>query len=221
MDFAMTKFELFPILFLAISSNGDNVAVGVAYGLGRINVPLPSNLLIAVVTGVGTLASMWLGQAIGSVMDPRLASIVGGTMIAAIGGWVILRSARATTPLDNAPSLTMNSEEEGRPGPLRNLMLVLDNPVGADTNFSRQIELKESWALAIALSLNNVVNGVAAGMLRMNPALTTFCVMVFSVLTLSAGLAAGYQLGKRWLGSLSGVMSGLLMVALGLYEIYV
>lgn len=217
----MTKFELFPILFLAISSNGDNVAVGIAYGLGRIKVPLPSNLLIAVVTGVGTLASMWLGQAIGSFMDPRLAGIVGGTIIVAIGGWVILRSVRATTPGDSTQSLIPSCEQDRHPGPLRNLMLVLDNPVGADTNCSRQIELKESWALAIALSLNNVVNGVAAGMLRMNPTLTTGFVMVFSVLTLSAGLAAGYQLGKRWLGSLSGVISGLLMVALGLYEIYV
>ena len=31
----------------------------------------------------------------------------------------------------------------------------------------------------------------------------------------------GQTLGKRWLGSLSGIISGLLLVALGLYEIYV
>ncbi len=217
----MTKFEILPILFLAISSNGDNVAVGIAYGLGRINVPLPSNLLIALVTGVGTLASMWLGQVIGSIMDPRLASVVGGTMIAAIGGWVILRSIRATTPHENVQSVATNSGQNPRPSALRNFKLVLDDPVRADMNFSRQIELKESWALAIALSLNNIINGVAAGMLGMNPALTTFFVMAFSVITLSAGLAAGDQLGKRWLGSLSGVISGLLLVALGVYEIYV
>ncbi len=217
----MRKFELLPIVFLALSSNGDNVAVGIAYGLGRINVPLPSNLLIAVVTGAGTLASMWLGQAIGSVMNPGLASAVGGAIIVAIGGWVIFQSIRAATRDNSALNATIYSGQRPRPGPLRRLMLVLDNPVGADTNFSRRIELKESWMLAIALSLNNVINGVAAGMLRMNPVLTTLFVMLFSVLTLSAGLTAGYQLGKRWLGSLSGVVSGLLLVALGLYEIYV
>lgn len=216
----MRKFDLLPILFLAISSNGDNVAVGIAYGLGRIDVPLPSNLLIAVVTGAGTLASMWLGAAIGSIMDPRLASAIGGTIIVIIGGWVILRSIRTTTQSENAPNSASFAQDRG-PGPVRKLMLMLSNPAGADTNFSRQIELKESWALAIALSLNNVVNGVAAGMLRMNPAVTTLFVMVFSVLTLAAGLAAGRELGKRWLGSLSGVVSGLLLVALGVYEICV
>lgn len=220
MVLAMRTFELLPILFLAISSNGDNVAVGIAYGLGRINVPLPSNLLIAVVTGAGTLASIWLGEAIGSIMDPKLASAAGGVIMAIVGGWVILRSIRATTHKDIDPGLPTFVQEES-PGPVRKLMMMLSNPAGADTNCSRQIELKESWALAIALSLNNVINGVAAGMLRMNPALTTLFVMVFSVMTLSAGLAAGYQLGKRWLGSLSGVISGLLLVALGLYEIRV
>src|SRR5579863_840823 len=205
----MTKFELFPILFLAISSNGDNVAVGIAYGLGRINVPVSSNLLIAVVTGACTLASMWLGQIVGSFMDPRLASAAGGALIVAVGGWVMVQSIRATMLDRNNGIVAGNSERCDRIGPLRKLMLVLKNPAGADADFSRRIELKESWTLAIALSLNNVVNGVAAGMLRMNLPLTTLAVMVFSVLTLSAGLATGYQLGKRWFGSVSGIISGL------------
>jgi putative sporulation protein YtaF len=220
MDFAMTKLDLLPILLLAISSNGDNVAVGIAYGLGRIDVPLPSNFLIAIVTGAGTLASMWLGQAIGSVMDPRLASAAGGVLVVAVGGWVILQSIRAKTVGKSSRILTMNSEQGRSVGPLGKLMLVLKNPAGVDADLSRSIELKESWMLAIALSLNNVVNGLAAGMLRMDPGLTTLLVMVFSVLTLSAGLAAGYQVGKRWLGSLSGLLSGLALVALGLYEIH-
>ena len=104
---------------------------------------------------------------------------------------------------------------------LQSLILTLENPLGRTRNCSRQIELKESWALAIALSLNNVANGIAAGMLRMNPALTTLFVMVFSVVTLLAGLAVGYQFGKRSVGSLSGVISGLLLVVLGLYEIHI
>jgi putative sporulation protein YtaF len=216
MNFAMRKFDLLPILLLAISSNGDNVAVGVAYGLGRIGVPLSSNLLIAAVTGAGTLASVWLGQAIACTLDARLASVVGGLVIIAIGGWVVVQATRSRLRGQHARKV-----QENRVGALGRLIQVLNNPVSADRDFSRRIEVKESWMLAVALSLNNAANGVAAGMLRMNPVFTTLFVMVFSVLTLSAGLAVGYQAGKRWLGSLSGILSGLLLVALGLYEIRV
>lgn len=212
----MRKFDLLPILLLAISSNGDNVAVGVAYGLGRINVPLTSNLLIAVVTGVCTLVSMLIGQGIGSMMPPRLANSMGGVIIAAIGGWVIVQSLRSNRQRNARP---VEGATHRQPGIFQQLVLVLDNPVGADSNFSRQIELKESWFLAVALSLNNAVNGVAAGMVGMNPLLLTFAVMLFSMVMLSAGLAAGSQIGKRWLAGFSGVLSGLMLMLLGLYEI--
>ncbi len=216
----MRNLELLPILLLAVSSNGDNVAVGLTYGFARIKVPLASNLLIAAVTGAGTLASMWIGQAIGSNMDPKLAGALGGSIIAVIGSWVVFQSIRSAVHEASGPALADQSSLTLKPGILRSLFLTLENPLGADRNFSRQIEPKESWALAVALSLNNVANGIAAGMLKMNPALTTLFVMALSVLTLLAGLAVGYQFGKRSLGSFSGVVSGLLLVVLGLYEIH-
>ena len=216
----MRKLELLPILLLAISSNGDNVAVGVAYGLGRIAVPLSSNLLIAVVTGFCTLVFMYAGQGIGSMMSPRLASSIGGAIIAAIGGWVILQSVHFRRRGEDH-SREDTSSRKAPASVFRRLISVLDNPAGADSNFSRTIELKESWFLAVALSLNNGVNGVAAGMVGMNPVLLTAAVMLFSMLMLSAGLTAGGQLSKKWLSGFSGVLSGLMLVLLGLYEIRV
>jgi len=215
----MRKFELLPILLLAISSNGDNVAVGVAYGIGRINVPLTSNFLIAVVTGVCTLIFMYAGQGIGSMMSPRLAGSIGGAIIAAIGGWVIVQSIYSGCGRDNPPPGETSSRCQ--PGVFRRLLSVLDNPAGADSNFSRRIEPKESWLLAVALCLNNSVNGVAAGMVGMNLVLLTVAVMLFSMLMLSAGLAAGSQLSKKCVSGFSGVLSGVMLMLLGLYEIHV
>jgi putative sporulation protein YtaF len=216
--FAMTKSELIPLLLLAISSNGDNVAVGVAYGLGRIDVPLASNCLIAVVTGTCTLLAMALGRGIGSVMAPKLAGGIGGLLIVAIGIWVIVGAVRARNGR-NSSRPAVPSQGGDSLGLFPQLLRLMENPVDADRNFSRRIEMKESWLLAIALSLNNTVNGVAAGMVGMNPWTLTLFVMLFSVLTLSAGLTAGRQASERWVGNFSGVLSGLLLIAVGIYEI--
>ena len=214
----MNKLELVPILLLALSSNGDNIAVGIAYGVGRIQVPFASNLLIAVVTGFSTFLSIWAGKEIGSTLNLRLAGDVGGALIVAIGIWVIVQSSRSIAR--NPQSPIADSGRTRNSGIISRVLRTLDDPLDADRNLSRRIELRESWVLAVALSLNNTVNGLAAGMLRMNAFATTLCVMAFSILTLSFGLAAG-RFGKRWLGNLSGVLSGLILVSLGIYEMYV
>ena len=214
----MNWIALFPILVLALSSNGDNIGVGVAYGVRRINVPLASNFIIALITGAGTLISMLLGQTIGNTMQPKLASVLGGTIIAGIGLWVIAQSTRTAGRRENS-GYALITADGSHLGGFKKLICVLDNPVSADRDFSRHIDLKEGCLLAVSLSLNNVVNGIAAGIVGLAPALTTVLVMIFSMFTLWGGVAAGSQYGRRWLGNFANLFSGLLLLAIGAYEI--
>jgi len=209
----MHRLELIPILLVAISSNTDNLVVGTAYGIRNIRDPLPSNLFIAVFTGIATLASVLAGQRIGSYMPPQLASFLGGGIIAGIGVWVLVQSARSAA---SGSESTATWSKTG--GALRRLFFVLKDPVSADRDRSGHIDLKEVCLLAVALSLNNVGNGIGAGMVGMNPVFTMIAVMLFSVIMLSAGVTAG-RYGQRMLGSFAKVVSGVLLVAFGLYEI--
>jgi putative sporulation protein YtaF len=215
----MNWVTLLPVLLLALSSNGDNIGVGVAYGVRRINVPLGSNVIIALITGAGTLISMLLGQTIANTMQPKIASILGGTIIAGIGIWVLAQSTRSAGRRENTGLALVSSPDVAHLGVFKKLICVLDNPVSADRDFSRRIDIKEGCLLAVSLSLNNVVNGIAAGIVGLAPTLTTVLVMIFSVFTLWGGVAAGSQYGKRWLGNFANVFSGLLLLLIGAYEI--
>jgi putative sporulation protein YtaF len=204
---------------LALSSNADNVGVGIAYGIRGIKVPFTSNLLIALVTGMGTLISMLLGQTVGFTMHPRLAGILGGAIILGIGCWVLICSAPSIGGFEGNDLLQTGALSNTGSRVFKGLFFVLHHPLTIDRDRSGHIDLKESWLLAIALSLNNVVNGVAAGMIGLNILLTTAAVMIFSMLTLWSGCAAGDRYGRRWLGNFASVVSGLLLVAIGAYEI--
>jgi len=209
----MHRPELVPILLIAISSNADDVVVGIAFGMRNIRLPLPSNIFIAVFTGFITLGSMLAGRGIGYCMQPQLASLLGGGMIAGIGAWVLVQSAQSPAA-KTKPALASIK----RPGTLGQLFAVLKDPVSADRDRSGHLDLKEVCLLAIALSLNNVGNGIGAGMAGIDPLLTTIVVMLFSVLMLWAGVTAGHY-GQRMLGSFARVISGVLLVAVGVYEI--
>ena len=210
----MHRLELVPILLIAISSNADNVVVGIAYGIRNIRVPLTSNFFIAFFSSFVTLVSMLAGQGIGSRMSPQLASLLGGGMIAGIGSWVLVQSARS--PVTQTETALARIE---RPRALGQLLTVLRDPAIADRDRSGHIDLKEVCLLAIALSLNNVGNGIGAGMAGINPLFTTIAVMLFSILMLWAGVTAGHH-GRRILGSFARVISGVLLVAVGVYEIH-
>ena len=52
----------------------------------------PSNLLIALITGAGTLLSMLAGTTLYRVLKPELATLIGGLAMIGIGVWVIVQA---------------------------------------------------------------------------------------------------------------------------------
>ncbi len=215
----MHGLHLLTILLLAVSSNLDNVGVGASYGIRRINIPITSNLLIAGITSSGTFLSILLGETIYRFLSPETAGLLGGGIIIAAGIWVIFQEKilrRARGPQEEQPKIAATGL---RRFGFKQIIMILNNPIIADWDFSGHIDLKEATALALGLTLNNIPNGVGAGMLGLNAAITTSVVFLFSIVTVWIGISCG-QLGFRRLGDSAGLISGLLLIVIGVYEIF-
>ncbi len=217
----MHELHLLAILLLTISSNADNVVVGIAFGVRGTRVPLASNLLIAAISATGTLLSMLAGKTMAGFVQSQLAAWIGGLMIIGAGVWVLIQEAKL---LHLAGPSTAQSKAERKASSeetlFRRAVMLLDNPCAADRDSSGHISLKESFPLGLAVTLNNLVYGLAAGLMGLSPALTTCFVIIFSIFSLWLGLRAGCSLGHRWLGRLAGPVSGLLLIFVGIYEIF-
>ncbi len=211
--------QLLTILLLALSCNLDNVGVGIAYGARGIGIPLASNLLIALVTAAGTGICIVFGRQIFQVLPGEVGVIVGAVLLIGMGVWVIRQEVGEKSPQDQEAPSTVPAQELTQESWLRRLLLVLQQPVLADKDSSGHIDLKESFLLSMALMLNNIPNGVGAGMLGLSTWLTTLMVGVLSVVTFWVGIGLGRSLGVRWLGRHAGTISGLLLVVIGLVEI--
>jgi putative Mn2+ efflux pump MntP len=68
--------------------------------------------------------------------------------------------------------------------------------------------------------LNNIPNGVGAGLLGLSTLFTTLMVGLLSILTFWLGIGLGRSLGIRWLGRHAGTLSGVLLIVIGLAEIF-
>ncbi|MDU2065416.1 MAG: manganese efflux pump [Sporomusaceae bacterium] len=197
--------QCFSALLLAISSNLDNLGVGIAYGIRGVKLLWPSNLLIACLTSVGTFLSMSLGSLISQALPLIMAKYIGAVLMIVAGGWVFW--------LDRCQS---------RSGLFRfsRLSLFLKEPFRADIDHSKSINLKEATLLGLALMLNNISSGIGAGMMAMPLLLTTGLVFCFSLCMMTGGVALGKHFASTRLGDKAGVLGALLLVFIGCYELF-
>lgn len=207
----MTNGSWWFALALALSSNADNIAVGVAYGISGVRVPFVSNLAIAALTAAGTLAAAGVGLPLAAVMPPAAAGRTSGLLLTAIGGWSLLRRERP-------PRRHAAPPPAGNGGPLETVSMILRDPLQADRDASRHIDLREVFALSAALAVNNFANGFAGGIAGIDPWLLTALVAAASVGTLGFGLAAGKLFRAGRLGTHAGRVSGILLVCLGIWR---
>jgi putative sporulation protein YtaF len=215
----MPVLHLVAILLLAVSSNLDNVGVGVSYGIRKINIPITSNLLIAVVTSTGTFLSILLGGAIYNFLSEAMAGLLGGGIIILAGIWVIFQEKVMHQGCEPHEEKQIIAETGPSRFGFRQLVMILNNPIIADRDFSGHIDLREATALAFGLTLNNIPNGVGAGMLGFSLSITTSAVFLFSIITIWIGIYFG-ELGIHWMGKSTGLISGLILIFLGIYEIF-
>jgi len=215
----MPNLHLVTILLLSLSSNLDNVGVGVSYGIRKINIPFTSNLLIALVTSCGTLLSILLGQSIYLFISAEMAGLLGGGIIIAAGIWVLFQEKFMHRGQEPQEEKQLVAETGLSRFGFRQIVSILDNPIIADWDFSGHIDLREAIALSLGLTINNIPNGVGAGMLGCGAILMTSSVFLFSIMTIWVGITGGH-FGFKWLGQLTGVISGLILIFVGLYEIF-
>jgi putative sporulation protein YtaF len=213
------QLHLLTILLISLSSNLDNVGVGVSYGIRKINIPFTSNLLIAVVTSIGTFLSILLGQSIYLFISAEMAGYLGGGIIIAAGIWVIFQEKIMHRGKEPREEKQLVAETGLSRFGFRQIVSILDNPLIADWDFSGHIDLKEATALAFGLTINNIPNGVGAGMLGCGAILMTSSVFLISIITIWVGISGGY-LGLSRLGKSTGLVSGLMLILVGAYEIF-
>ncbi len=215
----------------AIAANLDNLGVGIAYGLRREACTLPncgrilprSNLAIAVLSICLTFLSMKFGQWIEPILPARIANILGAGVIVIVGVWVffereiqrILSMFRhwfdryfqpkisKKTPVDRIAVKQKRS--------IISKVLAIEQPGGIST--------RETIVLGFSLSLNAMAGGFGAGLAGHNPISTSIAVGAFSYLTIAVGQNVASTYAGRWLGSISQKIAGLLLMAIGIYEL--
>lgn len=185
---------IFASILLSLSTNIDNFAVAVAYRVQNLTISFRGSLLIALLSGISTYASMSLGDWLNHFIAPSMAQELGSGVLIMIGCvtiWQLLLK-----PSENSLSIPRNSNDD----------------------VPESLSLKEALLLGLALTLTNFGTGVSAGIVHLNILLTSGLSFLSSLLLIGGGAWLGQLVTSQFSGSRLEWLSGALLIALGLYE---
>ncbi|GEM_PF-367331 len=226
MGLSVPIYKLMILLAIALAANLDNLGIGTAYGITQRRIANGSNLLIALMAVGLTYAAMAFGRVLVMILPAWVANWVGAIVIALVGVWIyweapfrrlgrrfyvwlrerLHQKPRSRTLPASPPPTASTAQRRSRQGsPPASLQ-----PIGC----------KETLILGLSLALNAMAGGLGASLSGHNPVITSIAVGVFSYLTIAIGQAiAGTYLSKH-LGALAPKLAGLLLIAIGIYEIF-
>lgn len=206
----------FYLALLALAISLDNFCVGVAYGVRQIKLPLQSNFIISLASGVAIFISMLAGDALSNYLSLHTASFLGALIIFLTGLWIILQAW--WQKWKNGIS------EEGcidiRIKPLGIVIRILNDPAKADLDHSGNISNSEALVLGVALALNALGAGFGAAMEGLSPWLTSLAAIVFSFALIALGVKVGGKYMSNLLGDKIAIVSGTVLVLLGFWEFF-
>lgn len=199
---------IFSALLFSLSSNLDNIVVGIAYGIKKINIKFFPNLIIALVTTTGTFLSMTVGEFISRYLPHYFANIIGASAIILLGLYFTIQSLRKII-----------SKKESKDLALRDVESMIEYADESDLDKSGDINLKEAFLIALGLTFNNLGTGIAASVTGVNIQVTVLCTFIFSILTILLGDLLGNHVLGKFLGKYAPLISGVLLILLGIFEI--
>lgn len=192
----MMQIHFLSTLLFGVSSNADNLVVGMSYGIKKMPIRWKENLIVALITFTGTVLSMIMGKSVLLFLPQKLAGILGSVIIILIGVIGLVQF------FIKIRKVKEESEEE--------------------TELALQtLTRTEALILGLALTLNNIGLGIGASITGLPVLSTALCSFLFSLVFLYIGNLVGRSKLADLVGAFAEPLAALLMIGLGIYEIFI
>lgn len=196
-------------LLFSLSSNLDNIVVGIAYGIKKIRIGTIVNIIIAVITSSGTFLSMSVGAYIAKFLSRSIANDLGAIVIATLG--IYFLSLSIIKLLNNTKSKELA---------LKNVNDMMEYAEKSDLDKSGDISIKEGIFVAFGLTFNNLGTGIAASITGISIQYTVVFTFILSAISIILGEALGNHILGKVLGKYAPLFSGILLIILGIIEFF-
>ena len=194
--------HLISSLLFAISANIDSFIVGIK----KSNIDLLKSTVISLVTLTGTVIAILMGTQISQFLPASSTQAIGCALLIGLGLYYIIKSFFSYIR-EKIKKAEVKSNECGSG---------TQNNVPAKASL---LTMKEGLFLGLALSINNFGMGIGASITGLKLLPTAVMSLVVSVIFLYAGNLIGKTKVPHISDQSADFISGLILAALGIYEL--
>ena len=202
-------------LLLVSSICIDSFVASIAYGTSKIRIPPLSTLIINLVCTITLACSLFMGSILKSFLPGKLPIILGFLLLMIIGIYRLFeyffKSSISKCSKSDKP-LTFKIFD------FQFVLQVYANEIKADFDNSKCLNIKESFYLALALSLDSLAVGFGSSLCNINYLEVLILCFIIGTLSVSIGVFIGRKFAQKLHFELSW-LSGLLLILLALLRI--
>lgn len=196
----------FASLLFGISASLDALLVGIGYGIRGTCIRLWQNLIISLITLLGTCLSVGLGHRLMSLLPEAVGNYAGSLILILMGIYYIAKWIAATL---HSPSAQTTAEAPR-----------CDISSASVSSAFPCLKLPEVFALSLTLSLNNLSAGLSASLAGLTLVPAAVSTLACSVLFLFAGNRLGRSPVLQLAGKCADPLSGGLLIGLGIVQFF-
>jgi putative sporulation protein YtaF len=198
--------QFMQVILIGIASNLDNAGVGIAYGVRGIRISKSANFMIAMISLLMTMLSGIVGAWLSMYISSFVSHLIGAIVIVSVGIYVLYQPFRKRKSVEKPTNHNL-------------IQRILQQPEEADLDRSKTISFKESLILGSALGINALAGGFDAGVTHLHVLSTSVAVGFFSFAVLGLTDYVGRKYIAVKFDKLATILSGILLILLGLYQI--
>ena len=195
---------LVPSLLFGVSASLDALLLGVSYGLRGVHIRLLQNLFISVITLLGTCLSVSLGSFLTPMLPSVISGCAGSLILMFLGVYYVTKwilsalQCRMSDQSQEPKEAALTSAEQSCPC----------------------LTILQLFLLSLALSVNNLGIGLSASMAGLTLMPAAISTGACSVLFLYLGNRLGRSRLLQLIGNLSEPISGVLLIGLSLFQLF-
>jgi len=206
--------HILSILLFALSSSSDNFIIGLSYGAKKIRINFINNLLVAVISCVGTVTAMLFGKLFCKFIPPAYTNVFGSLVLLLFGLYMLFNAYKKKSS-DNKELIFDNQAK------IYHYNEIIEHPEVVDKNNSKTIEFKEAIILGIILCINNIGLGIGASISGLNIYVTSLSSLIFSILFIKLGCYFGSIVSSSRLANYSENIAACVIILLSIYELFI
>ncbi len=196
----------FASLLFGISASLDALLVGIGYGIRGTRIKLWQNLVISLITLLGTCLSVGLGHRLGRLLPGVIGDYAGSLILILLGLYYIVKWTISFLRCDSGETASENPGHE---------------MVSASVSIAFPcLKLTEVLILSLTLSLNNLSAGLSASLAGLTLLPAAVSTLACSVLFLFAGNRLGRNPVLQLAGKGAEPISGGLLIGLGVMQFF-